>query len=232
MSKTNVGPAPATVSRRAVVLAIVAIVLVQLGVVVGLAWADVQLRRWAEATAEQEIMLRLPHAEHVEVRIDGFPVTLGLLTRQRIDGVHVHIDAIEHGGIRATALRLDIEGIRLDRRALLGDRRIAVQSIAWAHVEGALSPDELSAIIGHPVEIDGHALYASVDARRVRLRPRARGRWLELHVEGTDSEPLLYPLPAGATTCKLVATVTAGRLRLSCAVDHLPEPIRRLLAMR
>ncbi|MEX1363719.1 MAG: LmeA family phospholipid-binding protein [Nannocystaceae bacterium] len=231
VSKTNVGPATATVSRRAVVLAVVAIVLVQLGIVVGLANADVEHPRWAGTTAEHEINLRLPQAEHVEVQIDGFPVTLGLLTGPRIEGVHVHIDAVEHTGVRATALRLDIEGIQLDRRALLNDRRLAVQSIEWAHVEGALSPDELSAIIGHPVEIHGHALFASVDARRVRLRPQARGRWLELHVEGTDSEPLLYPLPAGATTCKVVAMVTAGRLRLSCAVDHLPEPVRRMLAM-
>lgn len=220
-----------SVSRATVALAIVAMLLLHACVLGGLAWADRRARCWVEQTAAEQVAHHLPQAERVTVTLDGFPFTLDLLLSQRIEGVHVRIDAVEQHGIAATDLRLDVEGLRLDRDALLNEGRIELASLSWARVEGFLPMEELSEIVGHPIVIEDHELWATVGSQRVRLRPRVRAPWLELHVEGSDAGPMLFPLPVhDPLPCTPIVAPLGDRLRLSCAMDHLPAPIRQALA--
>ncbi|MCA9652597.1 MAG: LmeA family phospholipid-binding protein [Myxococcales bacterium] len=219
------------VSRRTIALGIVAFLLIHLSVVAAFAWVDLRVRGWAESVAEQEIARRVPQAERVEVTLDGFPFTLGLLLDHRVEGLHVHVDHVEQHGIRAADLHLDVEGIVLDGAALLDDGRLVVSSVEWARVEGFLPTSEIAEIVGHPVEIEDRELWATVGPRRVHLVPRVNGRWLELYVDGTESAPMMFPLPTrGTPPCKPIVAPLGDRLRLSCAVDHLPEPLRQVLA--
>lgn len=211
-------------------LAIVATLLLHASVIAALAWADRMARDWVESIAEQQIARRVPQADHVEVEVDGFPFTVDLLLDGRIEGVHVHIDRVEQHGIEANDLRLDVEGIVLDGDALLDEGRLELASVEFARIEGFLPAGEISEIVGHPVEIEDRDLWATVGTERVQLRPRVRGPWLELHVVDVDSEPMLFPLPTGgAPPCTPIVAPLGERLRLSCAVDHLPEPVRRAL---
>lgn len=219
-----------SVSRATVALAVVATLLLHACAIAGLAWADRRARRWVEQTAAEQVARHLPQAEQVTVTLDGFPFTLDLLLSQRIEGVHVHVAAVEQHGIAATDLRLDVEGLRLDRDTLLDEGRIELASLSWARVEGFLPMEELGEIVGHPIAIEDHELWATVGSQRVRLRPRVRAPWLELHVDGSDAGPMLFPLPVrGPLPCTPIVAPLGDRLRLSCAVDHLPPALRQAL---
>ena len=219
------------VPLRTLCLGIVAMLLLHASVLGALAWADLQVRRWVEVTAEQQVAHHLPQAEHVDVTLDGFPFTLDLLLDQRVEGVHVTVDLVEQHGIAATDLRLDVEELVLDGDALIDDRRLELASVKWARIEGYLPAEEIAEIVGHPIEIEDHALWATVGTERVRLEPRIHGPWLELHVDGSEVGPMLFPLPTrGDPPCRPIVAPLGDRLRLSCTVDHLPETIRLALA--
>lgn len=219
--------------RWVVVLCIVSTLLCMLGAVGGLAYADTRLRQWAEDTAEQQVARRMPLAQRVEVTLDGFPFAVDVLLGHEVEGVHVRIDRLHgHGGISASDLRLDVEGIELDGAALLREQRLVVTGIDVAQVEGFVDAHALEEIVGSPIEIDDGSIHALYDGRRIPLYPRVRGAWLELHVEHPYTEhPMVFPLPPRAVLpCEPKVEVGRRRLKLSCRVSQLPDELRPALA--
>jgi len=196
----------------------------------GLAWADMKVRTWAETTAEHLILRRLPQADHVDVTLDGFPFTTGVLLNHEVAGLHVHVDAVHHRGWELSELSLDVRGIELDRRALLDEGRLVVTAIDIARIEGSIAADELSTIVGQPIEIDHHSIWTTRGLARIELTPVLQGPWIILHEQGSAANPMYYPLPVDEVIpCAPKVETAPDKLTLSCSVQGLSDELSHAL---
>ena len=87
----------------------------------GLAYGDLRLRGLAEAQAEQKLAEALPQASGIEVTLDGFPFTLGVLLDGKVKALHVKLAEVKEAGLAAQDLSLDVEEISLDKDALIDE---------------------------------------------------------------------------------------------------------------
>ncbi len=205
--------------------AVVVCIFVAIALIAGaLSIADIAVRRWVESEAERQISAQVPIAHGVDVEIDGFPFTVDLLARGRVDGIHMRVDSVDSGGFEATDLRFDVEGLRLDMGALVGGAP-TVEGIDGASMEALVSIEQVIEVTGAELEIEDGRLWRRMGSGRVELRPRVVGTWLHLE-EGRDPRPLLFPLPSSAVkACTPRAMPVSGGIKLRCAVNMLHEPL-------
>lgn len=207
--------------KRAVVVCIFVAVALIAGV---LSAADIAVRRWVESEAERQVSAQVPFARGVDVEIDGFPFTVELLARGRVEGIHVRVDSVNGAGFEASDLRFDVEGVRLDMGALVRGAP-TVEGIDGASMEALVSLEQIIEVTGARLEIEDGRLWRRMGSERIELRPRVVGTWLHLE-EGRDPRPLLFPLPSSCVkACTPRAMPVAGGIKLRCAVNMLHEPL-------
>ncbi len=213
-------------------LVILAGVLVGLLVVGGaiLWYVDGKARAMAEQEAAKRITERLTGAEGVTVELDGFILLFDVAVRGRIEGLHVTVDAIKSHGIELDEIRLDIEGIALDRDKMLRDRQIVVTDIDGATLVGHLRDDIVTAKTKHEVVFTRDTVTAEFQGQKVAAKVAIRNRHVELSAPLAGVPPVKFPLPdEDILPCDPQVEILDGKLRLSCRVEELPPAVRKAM---
>jgi hypothetical protein len=216
--------------KKAVVIVI--LLLVVLGAIVGgLAYADLRLRGLAEEHAELKLTEALPQARGVQVVLDGFPFTLGVLMNGQVDGLHVKLDEVKEAGLSAQDLSLDVETITLDKDALIDEQRLVVTDIGRATAQGFVSDDAVSKVVGQKVEFTPGKAHATVQGREIEVKARVKGRFVSLSSGIPGVPAVTFPLPPGdVLPCSPELELLAGKIRLSCSIDELPKTLKDAMA--
>ena len=209
---------------------VVLLVLLAL-VVVGLLYADTQLKSLAEDHAEQEITKALPQLSGVQVQLDGFPIALDVLLHGQVEGLHVTIAKAEEAGLQAEELSLDVYEIAIDKDALIDEQRLVVTQIAEATAQGFVTDDEVSKAVKHEVHFTGGKARATIQGKEVEASASVMGRMVALRTTLPGVPPMVFPLPStDLLPCSPELEVLEGRLRLSCSIDALPDALRDAMA--
>lgn len=211
------------------VLAVLVVLLVL--VVVGLLYADTQLKSLAEDHAEQEIGKALPQLSGVQIELDGFPIALDVLFHGQVEGLHVTIDKAREAGFEAEELSLDVYEISIDKDALMDEQRLVVTEIGKATAQVFVTDDEVSKAVKQPVTFSGGKARAKVKGKEVEASASVMGRMVALRTTLPGVPPLVFPLPSSdVLPCSPELEVLEGRLRLSCSIDALPDALRDAMA--
>jgi hypothetical protein len=217
------------VKKAIVILAGILVGLLVVGAIV-LWYVDGEARKLAQSEAERRITERVPGAEGVHVTLDGFILLVDVALRSRVDGLHVHIDAIESRGLRVEGIRLDIEGIALDRERMLSDRTLVVTGIDRASLVAEIHDDVVTKATRHEVVFTPDTVTAEYQGRRVTANVAIRARKVELSVPIPGVAPLSFPLPdEDILPCEPKVEVLDGKLRLQCSVTELPAAVRKAM---
>lgn len=208
------------------------VLLVLLAVLLGaMAYADVRLRGIAEERAEQELAKALPQASGIDVTLDGFPFTLGVLLDGKVEALHVRLAEVEEAGLSAQDLTLDVEDISLDADALLDDRRLVVTDIGRATAQGFVSDAAVSKAVGQTVTFSPGKAKATFRGQEVELKASVKGRVVRLSPSLPGLPSATFPLPPGdVLPCTPELELLPGKLRLSCSIDELPAALKDAMA--
>ncbi len=196
-----------------------------------LAYADVRLRGLAEERAEQELAKALPQASGIDVTLDGFPFTLGVLLDGKVDALHVKLAEVKEAGLSAQDLTLDVMDISLDKDALLDHKRLVITDIGRATAQGFVSDAAVSKAVGQAITFSPGKAKATFRGQDVEVKARVKGRVVQL-TSGIPGVPsVTFPLPPGdVLPCTPELELLDRKLRLSCSIDALPEALKDAMA--
>lgn len=216
--------------KKLVIVLVVLLVLLGL-VLAGLAYADVRLRGLAEEQAELKLAQSLPQVSGVDVTLDGFPFTLGVLMDGKVEALHVKIGEVKEAGLAAQDLSLDVEEISLDKDALMDDQRLVVTDIGRAKAQGFVSDAAVSKLVGETVKFSPGKAHAVVQGRELEVQASVKGRFVHLASKIPGVPSVTFPLPPGdVLPCSPELELLAGKIRLSCEIDELPKTLRDAMA--
>lgn len=214
-------------------LAIVLLILfLLLAAVLGaLAYADLRLRGLAEEHAEQQLAQALPQASGVEVTLDGFPFTLGVLMNGKVDALHVKLAEVKEAGLSAQDLSLDVYEISLDEDALIDEQRLVVTDIGRASAQGFVSDHAVSKVVGQTITFSPGKAKATVRGQEIEVKASVMGRVVQLSSGIPGVPAVVFPLPPGdVLPCAPELELLEGKIRLSCSIDELPATLKDAMA--
>lgn len=215
--------------RKIVILLVVVLVLA--AIVGGLAYGDLRLRSMAEEHAEQKLVEALPQARGVEVELDGFPFTLGVLLDGQVEALHVRLASVQEAGLEATDLSLDVETISLDEDALLDEQRLVVTDIGRATAQGFVSDAAVSKLVGQEVRFSPGKAHGVWQGRELEVKASVKGRLVLLSAPIPGVPPVVFPLPPGdVLPCQPELELLQGKVRLRCSIDELPATLKEAMA--
>lgn len=213
-------------------LVIVLLVLLLLGALLaGLAYGDLRLRSLVEEHAEQQLVAALPQAKGVEVELDGFPFTLGVLLHGEVEALHVRLESVREAGLEATDLSLDVETIALDEDALIDEQRLVVTDIGRATAQGFVSDEAVSALVGQTIRFSPGKAHGVLRGRELEVTAAVKGRLVQLSTAVEGVPPVVFPLPpSDVLPCRPELELLEGKLRLACSIDELPPTLKDAMA--
>jgi hypothetical protein len=189
--------------RRAVVLALLAVVVVAL--VIG----DRAAKGYAESAVEASVRREVAQVGAVDASISSFPFVGRLLVLGEVSRFRLTLDDVVGRGVPVAELRLDVDGIRFDRQSLRRGHDVEVTGTDTVRVTARITRDGLQTVLGPAA---GPALTLA-DGASLRI---ADGR-VQL------GAGLAIPLPpADLLPCDASATVVHQAIEIQCVSDHLP----------
>lgn len=213
-----------------IILLVVLLVLVVAGIA-AFFYVDARVEEYAETEAESRIAARVPQASGIDVDIDGSPLLLDVLFSSEIERLVVTVEQVTSPRIEAVDLSLRVDGIALDRDAMLGDRKLVVTGIDRAEVQGFLTQEAVSKATRGEVVFAPGSVTAKVRGRSFAASLKVEGRRIELRAPIPGVPPVVVPLPdEELLPCEPEVELQEGRLRLSCTITELPAAVKRAMA--
>ncbi|MEX0658101.1 MAG: LmeA family phospholipid-binding protein [Egibacteraceae bacterium] len=171
----------------------------------------------ASARIEERVQEQTAGALGVSARVGPFPVVTRLLATNEVPRLSVTIDEVVGQQLPVAAVRFELEGVSLDRDALLGGQ-VRVRAIDRGRVTAVLDPNVLTDALGVPVRIEDGQLVVEIAGTRRTLPLDVQGGAVRLPA-GLPDIALPDILP-----CAPDETATGGdRIELSCTID-VPPP--------
>lgn len=204
--------------KLVVLLAVVALLLVA---------ADVAARRAVEAQLEANIRREVPSADRARVRLDSTPFLGRLVFSGRVRAVRASADDIEVSRLRFTRVSVELRNVKIDRSALIADRRVDLQTVDRGTAVAELSEGALrQALGGLPVVLEEGKIGVTVRGVAVTVEASIRDGVLHLSAGRLSIPPVKIPrLPL--LPCVTNAEAAPGVLRLSCRVNEVPQELLR-----
>jgi hypothetical protein len=216
---------------KKLVIVLLVLVLLLAALLGALAYGDLRLRGLAEAHAELELTKALPQASGIDVTLDGFPFTLGVLLDGKVEALHVRLAEVKESGLTAQDLSLDVEDISLDKDALLDEQRLVITDIGRAKAQGFVTDDAVSKAVGQTITFSPGKARATVRGREVEVKASVKGRVVQLSSGIPGVPSVTFPLPPGdVLPCTPELELLEGKIRLSCSIDELPKTLRDAMA--
>lgn len=215
--------------KKIVILLVVLLVLA--AIVGGLAYGDLRLRGLAEERAEQQLAKALPQASGVEVELEGFPFTLGVLLDGEVKALHVRLASVAEAGLEATDLSLDVETISLDKDALIDEQRLVVTDIGRATAQGFVSDDAVSKLAKQTIVFSPGKAKGVFQGKEIEVKASVKGRLVQLSAPIPGVPAVLFPLPSSdVLPCQPELELLEGKVRLACSIDELPPKLKEAMA--
>lgn len=168
----------------------------------------------ASARIEERVQEQTAGALDVSAQVGPFPVVTRLLATNKVPRLSVTIDEVVGQQLPVAAVRFELDGVTLDRDALLGGD-VRVRDIDRGRVTAVLDPNALTDALGVPVRIEDGALVVEIAGTEQRLPLGSEGGALPA---GLADLPLPDIVP-----CAPDETATSGdRIELSCTFDVPP----------
>ena len=199
-------------------LAVVALLLVV---------ADVAARRAVEAQLEENIRREVPSADDPRVELDSVPFLGRLALFGRVHTVRASVNDVQVSRLRFTRVRVNLSNVKVDRRRLVADRRLDLQTIDRGTAVAELSEGALrQALNGLPVVLEAGRIGVTVRGVEVTVEASIRDGVLRLSAGRLSIPPITVPkLPL--LPCVTNAEAGEGVLRLYCQVNEVPRELLR-----
>ena len=215
--------------RLVVVLAVLFVLAIVAAV--GLAVLDQRIRVEAEQHAAQRLAAELPIEGTPLVHIESFPFVLRVLNDGSVEQLEVSMRSLESTGVRVDEAKLTIDGLVLDRDALLDDREITLVSIEQATIDAWVSAEDLSRVAKVPVKIEDGEVSVTYRGKEYKGTAKVSKHAVLLLVDGVP--PILSPLPStDLLPCEPELDIDGDRIHVACTVDELPPAVAKVLAQR
>ncbi len=198
---------------------------------VGLSVLDQRIRVEAEQHAVQRLAQELPSEGTPQVHIESFPFVLRVLNDGSVEQLEVSMRSLDSSGVRVDEAKLTIQGLVLDRDALLDDHEIKLVEIEQATIDVWLTAEDLSSVAKAPVKIEGGEVSVTVRGKEYRGTAKVSKHAVLLLVEGLP--PILSPLPStDLLPCEPDLDVDGDRIHVACTVDEVPPAVAKVLSQR
>ena len=177
---------------------------------------DVAARQWAEGQIETRANAELPDQTSTVAHVRGFPFLLPLFLSGKVSEADGHFENVPAAPLTLSVVDIELHGVKVDRHELLNNRRVQLVSIDSGTVSIEISAAVLAKAIGVPVSIANGALRAASSIAKLRVENNA----LIVDIAGVTRR---VPIPkTRLVPCASNVTILAGRVRLSCTIDHVP----------
>ncbi len=203
-----------SVFRKLLLLFVVAVVAV-------LVVADVFARRVAEDQLRQQVVSKVRPDGPVSASISSFPFVGRLLASGTIPEVEVSLVDVTVRGFTFASVGVVLESVRIDRDALVQDRRVALLAIGKGTAVVEISADEISRLVKVPVVLESGRARVRLDGRLVDVAARVEGSSLVVAAAGVTLGAVDIP-PLPLVSCLSGTEIRPGRLRLTCSIDEVP----------
>lgn len=192
----------------------VVVILVVLEVVV-----DIGARTAAEGQINARAKAELPSSVHAESHIHAFPFLIPLLTSGHVSEVDGHFENVTAGPLLLSAVDVVLHGVRVDRDKLLTERKVRIVGIRDGTVSAEVTADALTNVLHVPVVITTGQIKVTVGGVAVAANVRVQSNAIDFGIPGVPRVPIprtrLLPCASDITTL-------AGRVRVSCTIQHVP----------
>jgi hypothetical protein len=188
--------------------------------------ADVAARGVAEDQLRQRMVSRVRASGSdvdgpASASISSFPFLGRLLVGGTISEVDVSLRDVTVRGVTFASVGVELRAVRIDRDALLEDRRVALQSVGQGTAVVEISGDEVSRLLGVPIVLEEGRAGVRVGGSLVAVDARVEDGSLVVEAGGI-SLPVIEIPPLPLIACLEGAEILPGRLRLTCQVDRVP----------
>jgi hypothetical protein len=157
----------------------------------------------------------------VSAKISSFPFVGRLLVAGEISQVDVAVRDLTVRGVTFASVGVRLRSVKIDRDALLEDRRVVLASIGRGTAVVEIAGDEISRLLGVTVVLEEGNARVSVGGALVPVSARVDGNTLVVTAAGITLPDIDIPqLPL--VSCLTGTEILAGRLRLTCDVDQVP----------
>jgi len=213
--------------RLVVVLAVLVVLAVV--AVLGLSVLDQRIRVEAELHAAERLARELPIEGTPRVHIESFPFVLRVLNDGSVEQLEVSMRSLESAGVRVDEAKLTIEGLVLDRDALIDDREIKLVAIEQATIDAWVSAEDLSRVAKLPVKIEDGEVSVTYRGKEYKGTAKVSKHAVLLLVDGVP--PILSPLPStDLLPCEPDLDIDGDRIHVACTVDEVPPALAKVLA--
>lgn len=201
--------------------------LVVLGLLLAIALVGVEVgvRYWVDAEAERQAAANLDAVADVDVELRSFPLVPRLLLSGDVGDVTIRLDEVAEQGVALDVLTVVVDGLVLDRGALVNDRRVEVVDVDRARLEARVPEGAVQALLpAGTIRFDPGTATLTAGDLSVTAAVAVEGRDLVLRVDPLPA--VSVPLPStDLLPCQPGGEVVAGAVLLTCEVDDLPPVI-------
>lgn len=206
-----------------VILGLLGAALLAVGAVV-----DGKIRDAAEVEAAKRLADKLPIEGDPVVAIDSFPFVLRVLHDGSVETLTVSMKSLESNGVRVDEARLTIDGLVLNRDALLDTQTLEIVDIDEAKVEAWVSAEDISRVAKIPVAIEDGRVSVTYRGKQYTGTAKVSKHAVLLLID--DVPPILTPLPAtDLLPCEPDLDIDGDRIHVACTVDELPPAVAEVL---
>lgn len=186
---------------------------------------DLSAKAFAQTKLEQRARQSLP-GTNVSVRIHSFPFLPRLLLGGKVSEIDFAVHGVEAGSFSLGQVDVDLNGVQLDRDLLIKKRKAELVGINRGIVAVELTAAQLSDAVHREVRIAAGKVSVNVAGRYVDATVKGEGSAILLTTAGLAT--VVIPVTkANLIPCLADATVLAGRIRVSCAIDEIPPALVR-----
>lgn len=186
--------------------------------------ADVAVRSFAEQQLRDRVVAATQAAGPASARIESFPFLGRLLTSGDVSRITVSAVDVTVEGLTLARVSVDLNDVTFDRGRLLSDRKIVLQSLGHGTADAEVTQDQLSDRLGVPVTLVPGRVQVRIAGQLVTAKASVSDNTLHVTVAGLGLPGLKIPkLPL--LPCVADAVILAGRIRMTCSVDHIPPEL-------
>ena len=173
---------------------------------------DQGAKRYAESTIETSVRRDIEGVSAVDASISSFPFLGRLLVKGKVSHFELVLHQVVGHRIPVEELRLDVDGLELDRTSLFGDKDVEITGIDKVRLQARITREDVEAVLGPLTDLaftltDGATL--TVADGQVQL---ASG--VSFPLPGTELIP-----------CDATAKVRHDDIVVECTSDHLPQVV-------
>lgn len=172
--------------------------------------------RLAATSIEDHVRDRTTGVLGISAEVGPFPVVTRLLATDKVPRVRITLDEVAGQGLTFVWVSFDLEGVQLDRDALLGGA-VRVRGIDRGRVTAAVDVNTLAEAAGVPIRVEGGTLVAEIAGADIPLPLALEGRTLRLP-PGLPAVVLPEVVPCAPTE----TAVRESRIELACTIDRTP----------